>query len=319
MPASTSMPILVSHADAGTQSMPSSERRSSRSDVVGALVVVDAQPGERGPGQQRRALRRSGGRRRPGRRRRSPLAEAEDPQRDPRVVGRDRDVDRGAVADLLAASGGGIGVEHGREEDRAALRRRSRAPRARPARGGSRAPWPTSPTSAPPPSSTVMSSASIASRGAPRAASAPADAPADAALRRERRLASSRAASRWSVQSPPRSTVVGTPGSGMMRAELAAAALELEGGDVVLDAVVVRRRASWCAARLTAPLGPISPPQASRGPAVRRRIRGAAIRAPASRRIARSPVRPARRMGRAVAVRLRDAPGGSRHCDTRAP
>ena len=45
--------------------------------------------------------------------------------------------------------------------------------------------------------------------------------------------------SRWRVQSPPRSTSLGTPGSGMMRAERAAAAGELERGDVVLDAVVV--------------------------------------------------------------------------------
>ena len=48
------------------------------------------------------------------------LAEGQDPQRDPRVVGRDRDVDRRPVTDRLAALGGGVGVEHGGEEDRRA-------------------------------------------------------------------------------------------------------------------------------------------------------------------------------------------------------
>ena len=46
------------------------------------------------------------------------LAQAQDPQRDPRVVGRDRDVDGRPVADRLAALGGGIGVEDRGEEDR---------------------------------------------------------------------------------------------------------------------------------------------------------------------------------------------------------
>ncbi len=49
------------------------------------------------------------------------LAEGEDPQRNPRVVGRDRDVDRRAVADRLAALRGRIRVEHRREEDRRPL------------------------------------------------------------------------------------------------------------------------------------------------------------------------------------------------------
>ena len=48
------------------------------------------------------------------------LAEGEDPERDPRVVGRDRDVDGRPVADLLAALGGRVGVERRGEEDLAA-------------------------------------------------------------------------------------------------------------------------------------------------------------------------------------------------------
>ena len=50
------------------------------------------------------------------------LAERQDPQRDPRVVGRDRDVDGRPVTDLLAAGRGRVGVEGGGEEDRAARR-----------------------------------------------------------------------------------------------------------------------------------------------------------------------------------------------------
>ena len=48
------------------------------------------------------------------------LAERQDPERDPRVVGRDRDVDRRPVTDGLTARGGGIGIEDGGQEDRRA-------------------------------------------------------------------------------------------------------------------------------------------------------------------------------------------------------
>ena len=65
------------------------------------------------------------------------LAEREDAQRHPRVRGGDRHVDRRAVADPLAARLRGVGVEHGREEDRTArgvevegLRRVGREPEA---------------------------------------------------------------------------------------------------------------------------------------------------------------------------------------------
>ena len=50
------------------------------------------------------------------------LAEGQDAERDPRVVGRDRDVDRRPVTDRLAAGGGRIGIEHGGQEDRRARR-----------------------------------------------------------------------------------------------------------------------------------------------------------------------------------------------------
>ena len=119
-PADASTATLVSHADSGIHSMPRSVRRSSSSDsdapalwsrrmplspvgtgssagrVVGEQVDVGVDPLLAG------------------------LAEGEDPQRDPRVVGGDRDVDRRPVADLLAALGGGVGVEGRGEEDRAA-------------------------------------------------------------------------------------------------------------------------------------------------------------------------------------------------------
>ncbi len=49
------------------------------------------------------------------------LAEPQDPQRNPRVVGRDGEVDRGSVADRLATLGGRVGVEGRRHEDRAAV------------------------------------------------------------------------------------------------------------------------------------------------------------------------------------------------------
>lgn len=49
------------------------------------------------------------------------LAEAQDPQWHPRVVGRDGEVDRGPIAERLPASRGRIGVEGRRHEDRAAV------------------------------------------------------------------------------------------------------------------------------------------------------------------------------------------------------
>ncbi len=111
------MATLVSHASVGTHSMPRSDRRSARSDSeataewsrfmplkpsgtgsrAGALVgeEVDVGLDPLGAG----------------------LAERQDPQRDPGVLGRDRDVDGRPVADLLTALGGRIGIERGGEED----------------------------------------------------------------------------------------------------------------------------------------------------------------------------------------------------------
>ncbi len=48
------------------------------------------------------------------------LAQCQDPQWDPWVVGRDRHVDRRPVTDSLATGGRCVGIEHGREEDRRA-------------------------------------------------------------------------------------------------------------------------------------------------------------------------------------------------------
>ena len=48
------------------------------------------------------------------------LAEGQDAQRHPRVLGRDRDVDRRPVADVLATGRGGLAVERGGQEDLAA-------------------------------------------------------------------------------------------------------------------------------------------------------------------------------------------------------
>ena len=113
----------VSQPDAGTQSIPRSERRSSsRLSVAGVARGRARMPfAPVGDRQERRGAvgqevdvgldRLAAG-----------LAEGEDPERDPRVGGRDRDVDRRAVADLLAAGLRRIGVEGGGEEDRAALR-----------------------------------------------------------------------------------------------------------------------------------------------------------------------------------------------------
>src|SRR4029077_3504361 len=50
------------------------------------------------------------------------LTETEDAERHPWVRGRDRDVDRRAIADLLPASLRRVRVEDCREEDRAAVR-----------------------------------------------------------------------------------------------------------------------------------------------------------------------------------------------------
>ena len=118
--AAASMRTLVSQPRAGHPLHPRSERRSSSSDAVAGALWSSARPlSPVGTRQERRAtvgqqvdvgLDALG----------AGLAEGQDPQRDPRVVGRDRDVDRRAVADRLAALGGRVGVEDGGEEDRAA-------------------------------------------------------------------------------------------------------------------------------------------------------------------------------------------------------
>ena len=111
------MRTFVSQADAGIHPIPVSARRSSRSDRRGEAS---------GRGPSRCAVR--------GRQQRggpvgqqvhvrldallAGLAEPQDAQRDPRVLGRDRDVDGRPVADRLATLGGRVGIEDGGEEDR---------------------------------------------------------------------------------------------------------------------------------------------------------------------------------------------------------
>ena len=103
----------------GTHSMPASPRRSSSRRVVAGWLCCSRRP-SRSPGSKRRQLVGQqvhvgvdaiGGL----------LAERQDAQRHPRVVGRDRQVDGRAVADLLAALERRVAVEDGRQEDRAAL------------------------------------------------------------------------------------------------------------------------------------------------------------------------------------------------------
>ena len=166
------------------------------------------------------------------------LAEGEDPERDPRVRGRDRDVDRRAVADLLPAGLGRIGVERRGQEDRAPLRvevehlggvgGEAEAMGGRPFADG-----------VAPPLRTVRSSASIfAVIRTWAASSAAADAAGDAAESRTRaRLADQALEGPVAALHDARRDA----GQGSDRAELAAAAGELEGGDVVLDAVVIAR------------------------------------------------------------------------------
>ena len=132
---------------------------------------------------------------------------------------------------------GGVGVERGGEEDRAARRRRSRGPRARRAGGGSRGPWPTRRCPSRRPCRTVMSSASILtfiSSSAPAAAG------------RARRRRSAARCGRVRLADQPLERPVAAlhdarrdAGQRRDRAERAATARELEGGDVVLHAVVV--------------------------------------------------------------------------------
>ena len=120
--ASASMATLVSHAVFGTHSIPRSERRSARSASDARRRVVERQPVEPvGHGQQRR---RAVGQQIDIRLHDllAGLAQAEDAQRHPRVVGRDGDVHRGPVPDLLAPFGGRVRIERRGEEDLAARR-----------------------------------------------------------------------------------------------------------------------------------------------------------------------------------------------------
>ena len=159
------------------------------------------------------------------------------------LCGRDRDVDRRPVTDRLAALRPPRRRRRRRPGRSASGRRRSRGPRARRAAAGSRA--------------RVAHCAD-----GRRAAAQDGDVEGvDADLHEllglvaggrggAGALSSSSGGSvsrtrRWSVQSPPFSTLDGTPGEWRQRPERAAAAGELEGGDVVLLAVVVggqRRR-----------------------------------------------------------------------------
>ena len=132
----------------GTHSMPTSERRSASSPLDAASLRSTRQTraaGEQlGPpvGEQEHVGLDARG---------AVQAEAEDAHRHPRVVGRDRRHDRRAVAGALAELAGPLGVELGGHEHGAALRRRSRAPRAR--RAARKKPFSSAhcPTSSPPP------------------------------------------------------------------------------------------------------------------------------------------------------------------------
>ena len=236
---------FVSHADCGTQPMPSSERRSSSRKSVAGVAVRRANSLARSPGSS--AGLSSVSRKTSASTRSSAcLPRREDAQRHPRVVGRDREVHGRAVADLPGRARPPPRRRTPPRGRSGCAGRRSRAPPARRARAGSRAPAPRPRRPAPPPLSTVMSSASMRTScstsravrvGAPRSARAP------QAPRRRRRLL---------LQALQR------PGAAALdlrrharqrdqRAELAAAAQELERRDVVLDAVVVggeRRRAA---------------------------------------------------------------------------
>ena len=104
------------------------------------------------------------------------LAERQDAQRDPRVVGRDRDVDRRPVTDRLAALRRRRPRRTPRRGRSASARRRSRGPRVRRAGAGSRGRSPTGRRRRTPPRRTVMSRASMrtfmSSSAGPPAASA---------------------------------------------------------------------------------------------------------------------------------------------------
>ena len=149
------------------------------------------------------------------------------------------------VADRLAALGGRIGVEHGGEEDRRAggvevedLGRVGREPEAvvgRPLADLGRAAAQDGHVEGVDADLHELLGR-VGRRGSGRVGGERRDAGSVSRMRR------------WSVQSPPFSTLDGIPGSGVERAERPAAAGELEGRDVVLVAVVVARRASSCEA-----------------------------------------------------------------------
>ena len=141
------------------------------------------------------------------------LAEGEDPERNPRIVGRDRDVDRRAVAHLLAARLGRVRVEGGGEEDRAALGvevedlgrvgREAEAVVRGPGADVSRAALQDGDVEGVDLDLHDLLGAAGCRRGAGRGP-------------QSKRIGLVSRTRRWSVQSPPFSTLVGTPGNGVI-------------------------------------------------------------------------------------------------------
>ena len=206
------MRSFVSHAYVGTHSMPSSARRSSSRRVVAGWLCCSAEP-VAVAGQQRRLLvgqQEHVGVDAVGRL----LAERQDAQRHPRVVGRDRQVDGRAVADLLAALGGRVAVEDGGEEDRAALGvevehlgrvgREAEAVLLRP--GGDVGAAALEDGDVERVDARLQHDLGAGRVARRQSAAAERDAAAGGSVSRCRRC---------SVQAPPRSTFVGTPGSGI--------------------------------------------------------------------------------------------------------
>jgi len=142
---------------------------------------------------------------------RAGLAEGEDPERDPRVVGRDRDVDRRAVADLLAPRLRRVGIEGRGEEDRAALgvEVEDLGSVGREAEAVLRRPLADVRGAAAEDGDVEASILTFMSSSAPDAAGA-------ATACASRRNGDVSRMSRWSVQSPPFSTLDGIPGRGVI-------------------------------------------------------------------------------------------------------
>ena len=190
--------------------MPASERRSVSRAIAGRRRVGQRQPrpvgrrqdAGRGVGQEIDVGLDPLGRR---------LAQAEDPDRDPRVRRRDRDVDRRAVADRLAAGGRGIGVEARGQEDRAPLgiEVEDLGGVGREAEAMGLGPRPDVVAAALEDGDVQGVDPRLERTSAPAAAGAPGVPTPDTPAAVSRM-------SRWRVQSPPRSTLDGTPGSGMI-------------------------------------------------------------------------------------------------------